>query len=73
MMTVHTASVIDNKTGKEIVMENCSYNQATFFLAHTFPRESFIGVAKGLGDTIYIRYKERDFWYDETRGLLLGA
>lgn len=72
MMTVHTMSVLDNKTKMEIILEDAGYNQACFWLEQTMPKGTFIRCCKGNSPFIIIQYKDRTFWYDETRMLLLG-
>lgn len=65
-MNKFTASCKDVITGKEIVLSNCTYNQACSYLDHVVNILSIkpVGKLTGLYCGIW-------FYYDEERGYLL--
>lgn len=81
-MKIYTASCIDSKTRMEIILSDCSYNNACYFLEGNY-FNSIDGKIKIRWDRrtdriliFAVDEKEniisRVFCYDEARGLLLG-
>ena len=83
-MTEFTASCIDNITGKEMILSDCSYNAAYEWLREKLKKKGLriCGIGHNhetgitelyTGDPNAISLNlGRKFFYDETRGLLLG-
>ena len=61
----------DTKTGYEMILSEVSYNAATAFLSGKPEVGEYIGMVKD-GSLIKLIFKNRNFYYDEDRGYLLG-
>ena len=64
---------IDKKTGKEMVLEDCSYNNACWWIDNAAKVNNFrvLGTEKS-GDLIVVNCTAGiTFYYDEPRGFLL--
>lgn len=60
----------DKITGMEMILSECSYNQACSYLENQYPGEC-LG-CENVGNLTKIKFAERNFFYDEERGYLLG-
>lgn len=71
-MKVFNISCIDNKSKMEMIVSECTFNQACSFLEGK-PLGKFLGCKSTYCGNVEIKYEKRDFFYDEERGYLLGA
>lgn len=62
----------DTKTGLEMILSEVSFNKAADFLSRKFEVGEFIGIAKQTDGLVKLFFKNRNFYYDEERGYLLG-
>ena len=69
-MLIMKCSCKDSVTGMEVIILECSFNEACSFL-ETQPLGKFLG-CKAFGNTTKIQFEKRNFYYDEERGVLLG-
>lgn len=60
----------DSITGMEMILSECSFNEACSFL-ETQSLGKYLG-CKAFGNTTEIKFEKRDFFFDEERGYLLG-
>lgn len=60
----------DKITGMEMILSECSYNQACSYLEEQYA-EKCLG-CENFEDLIKIKFVDRNFYYDERRGYLLG-
>lgn len=60
----------DKVTGMEMILSECSYNQACCYLDSHYT-EKCLG-CESFGDLTKIKFINRNFFYDERRGYLLG-
>lgn len=66
-----TQSVKDSLTGMELILSECSFNEACMFLQNEMKSDKYIG-CEAFEETTKIMFKRRNFFYDEKRGYLLG-
>lgn len=71
MMKRFTVSCKDEKTGMEMILSECSYNNACSFLEGQ-NLGKLIGCETVSITMTKIAYEKRTFFYDEDRGYLLG-
>ena len=69
-MRRYTTVCIDNETNREIVLSDCSYNQACSYL-NEFGIPDAVKTDPRNRNITYIEINNKTFLYDEHRGLLL--
>lgn len=81
-MRIFTTATKDSKTGYEMVLSECSYNEAAYWLEEQIVRVGYCvdtlkthtddGLIHILIKNVVSGAKGRTYFYDEERGYLLG-
>ena len=70
-MKKFTTVCIDNETNKQIILSDCSFNNACYYLQSLSSNEAEVEVSTIDISTMEIKVGDKKFIYDEKRGLLL--